>query len=112
MSYCINFAINVGGAAGPSVGQRDSKAGPDCAATVVSPPVVVTPSVTPRPSGAAANTGTGGGIDNGPVTGVGSLSPTGTDLPVWAAILAGLGAIGVLSGLTLLSRLAPRRGRR
>jgi hypothetical protein len=111
ISYCLKFAVEVGGAGGAKVGAKDSKPGPDCAASVVNPPTVIPlpSSVTPRSSGSRA---TGGGVDGGPVTGVGSLSPTETEFPVSAAILAGLGAIGILGGRTLLSRRAPRRGRR
>ena len=52
-----------------------------------------------------------GGI-GGPPAGFGSLSPTGTELPLWAAILAAAGAIGILSGLALFTRSSPRHGRR
>jgi hypothetical protein len=116
IGYCIKFALNVGGAAGAVTGVRENAKAPDCAAQgpVIAPPTgagIVAASPTPRPAGASgSNTGTGG-VDGGPVSGVGSLSPTATDFPVWAAILAGFGAAGLVSGLALYARVNPRRQR-
>jgi len=113
ISFCLKFAVAVGGASGPSVGTKDAEPGPDCAAGApVSTPPPVTPQpgqpgqVTPRPT-----TATGPGVGGPGSAGVGSLSPTATGFPVWAAVLAGIGAAGVTGGLALYTRLAPRKQR-
>ncbi len=107
IGYCLKFPINVGGAQGAVVGTKDPLPAPECAARIdKTPPVVVQPTPTPRPD--SGNTGTSvGPIDSG----VGSLSPTATGFPLWAAVLAGIGALGVISGFALFARLAPRRER-
>ena len=116
--YCLKFALTTGGAGGPVTGVRENKAAPDCAAlgVVVQPSKGTSiPTASPRPGTTLGNQNQNqnpqgsGGV--GPPTGVGSLSPTATGFPVWAAILAGLGAAGILSGLALYARLAPRKQR-
>ncbi len=112
IGYCLKMALHVGGANGAVVGVRQTdKLVPDCAAQVISTPTPVGQTATPRPSGGSANTGGNSGVGAGPSSGVGSLAPTGADVPLWAAILAGLGAAGLVSGLALYARLAPRRHR-
>ena len=111
---CLDFAMNIGGAPGPVTGVKESEAAPGCAAQIVSnAPTPPGQTASPRPSGASGSGNTGGGSSGvgGPSSGVGSLAPTGTDVPLWAAILAGLGAVGLVSGLALYARLAPRRQR-
>jgi hypothetical protein len=112
--FCLNFPINIGGAAGPVVGTKDPGKAPDCAATTIGPTTVITPPPTPVRTGGPGGTnvpGGTGGIIGGGDPGVGSLSPTATGFPLWAAILAGVGALGVISGFALFARLAPRRER-
>jgi len=123
IGYCIKFALQVGGAAGVVEGVKDQQLSPDCAAAVSSTNQPITPppppSGAPTPRGQTITTGGGGGgggggvsgVAGGPAGGVGSLSPTATGFPVWAAVLAGLGAAGIISGLALFTRLAPRRRR-
>jgi hypothetical protein len=113
IGYCLKFPIVLGGAAAPSIGQRESTPGPECAAQVVGPTTVITPpGQTPRPSGAGSGGGGGSsGVGGGPSSGVGSLSTTATGFPLWAAILAGLGTAGVISGLALFAHVSPRRER-
>lgn len=65
------------------------------------------PTNTPVPGGQG---GGGGGLDSAPPGGVGSLSPTGSDIPAWAAILAAMGALGLAFGLSVTgSRIWRRR---
>jgi hypothetical protein len=113
IGYCLKFAINVGGAQGATVGERDAQQAPDCAARIdqTPPPGTSIASATPRPNTGSGGTGGGSGTGVGPSSGVGSLSPTATGFPVWAAILAGLGAAGVISGFALFARVSPRRER-
>jgi hypothetical protein len=112
---CLKFPIAIGGAGGKVVGTADAQKGPDCAARIDETPVVATatlnPSVTPRPTGGSGSGGGGGGVNGGGDPGVGSLAPTAANFPVWAAVLAAIGAMGIIGGLTLYARLSPKRQR-
>jgi hypothetical protein len=108
--YCIKFAIAVGGANGPAVGVRQTdKPAPDCAAKgpVITPAQDTSITTASPRSGSISNTGTG--IAGPGDSGAGGLSPTVTEFPLWAAILAGIGAGGVISGFAVFARLSPRR---
>ena len=112
IGYCLQFALDVGGAVVPVTGVRGATLAPECAAqgpVVTASQGTSIASASPRPGTSGQNTGSNG--VPGPASGVGSLSPTATGFPVWAAILAGLGAAGILSGLALYARLAPRKQR-
>jgi hypothetical protein len=65
------------------------------------------PGTTTRPTQAA--TGGGGGVGTGPVSGIGSLAPVGTEIPVWAAVLAGVGALGLVFGVGVMGTRIRRR---
>jgi len=74
-----------------------------------SPTPTLPPGATPRPAtGTTTGTG-GGGVGGGPSSGVGSLSPVGTDVPLWAVMLTALGALGIISGTTLVAARARKQ---
>jgi len=64
-----------------------------------------TPTAAPTPD-ASGNTPpaapTGGVVVNGgPISGIGSLAPTGNDVPLWAVVMAAIAVLGVAVGLRL-----------
>jgi hypothetical protein len=82
----------------------DPNAVPVAATATPGPTPTFIPGTTTRPTSTPAPTsagGGGGGVGGGPSSGIGSLSPTGSDIPVWAAILAAIGALGLAFGLSV-----------
>ena len=65
---------------------------------------------TPGPGGTGGTGGTGG-VGAGPDSGVGSLSPGASSLPVWATVLAAAAIAGLLGGIYIL-RTGPATDRR
>jgi hypothetical protein len=108
IGYCIEFSLDVGSPAAPETGTRDAVLAPDCAgvsANTQSPIVQPPPSgaTTPTPAGGGGGgSGGSGGVGGSGSSGVGSLSPTNAGIPVWAAVLAALGGIGLLAGFGML----------
>ena len=113
IGYCIKFDVTIGQTTGPVNGVRDAVTAPDCAASafVAAPTAdpnkgVQTATATPKGQTAAAGGGGGGGGvctgNNCVDTGVGSLSPTNAGVPIWAAVLASLGGLGLLIGAGML----------
>ncbi len=112
---CVTFDITVGVGAparGPAPAHNND---PSCAfATALAPtptPAPLLPGQTPRPTQAPV----GGpavacvGPNCNVVTGVGSLSPVGTSVPAWAALLAAFGAAGMIGGLGIVGSKFKRR---
>jgi len=106
---CVVNKLTVG-AGGPDPVNPQTLAPCDPTAQVQqigSPTPTLPPGATARPT---AVPGGNTGVGNGPSSGIGSLSPTGTDIPVWAAILAAIGALGLAFGLSITgSRFWRRR---
>ena len=66
------------------------------------------PGTTTRPTNAPVSGGTG--LTGAPGGGIGTLAPSGTSIPAWAAMLAALGALGLCFGFGLMgTRLWRRR---
>ncbi len=65
-----------------------------------------TPAPTPDAQGNTPTPGPGGGggVGGGPDSGIGSLAPTGSDVPLWAVLLAAVAVLGVAGGLGLATR--------
>jgi len=87
-----------------------------CDPTVTSLPTPTPVGQTPTPTlppGATPKPTSTGGVCTGPncvATGIGTLAPEGTSVPVWATMLAALGVTGVFIGLGLMgSRVFRRR---
>jgi len=90
------------GAAFPYTGQTAESGSP-----TVAPTDAAGNTFTPKPSTAGGGTGTGiGGPSD---TGIGSLSPVGTEVPAWALALLALGTIGFFSSVALASARYARR---
>ncbi|MEX0682423.1 MAG: thrombospondin type 3 repeat-containing protein [Dehalococcoidia bacterium] len=98
---CIVSTIDIGG--GGTAGFTDYT---PCGARQeeggggASPTPTLPPGATPRPTTAAQ-----GGVAGGPVSGVGSLSPDGSTLPLWAVALAGVAVVGLITGTTMVVRV-------
>ena len=114
-SLCLNLPITIGAGASTSPGTATIINDVNCALTEqVIPTPAPTPGngdpTTPTPVPTGGNGGGGNGVDNGPDTGIGSLSPTATSVSLWAIILAALGGVGILAGVRILrSRRIDRR---
>ncbi len=136
---CLSFAIPVGAGASTAAVKPTHARTPDlggtggdpandgsCAFTAYNPadpfpelrnaPATATPvgqTPAPTPIGQTPPPGgvcTGPGCEGDP--GIGSLAPTGADVPAWAAVFAGLGGAGVIAALGILgSRLVRVRRR-
>jgi hypothetical protein len=94
--------LGVGGGANPAVGAADPDESLDCATSEV---VTFTPTgqtPTPTPKGQTPGPGGTGGVNGAGDSGIGSLSPTATNVSVWAIGLAILGTIGILAGVRVL----------
>jgi hypothetical protein len=109
IGYCVKFAVTIGSAAGPVSGTRDAVLTPDCSgvaivkATAGTSGIVTAAPTTATPVGqTAAGGGGGGGVGGSGETGVGSLAPTNAGIPIWAAIMAALGGVGLLIGAGML----------
>lgn len=65
-----------------------------------------TPAPTPDAQGNTPTPGPGGGggVGGGPDSGIGSLAPTGSDVPLWAVLLAAVAVLGVAGGVGLATR--------
>jgi hypothetical protein len=108
IGYCITFTLDVGSPPTPETGTRTGNT-PECFGSGTAPqPITQTP-----PPGSTSNTGGGGGggtttggggVGGAATTGVGSLSPTNAGVPIWAALLAGIGGLGLLIGFGVLRR--------
>lgn len=63
------------------------------------------PGTTPRPAGAGGGSGgTSGGVGSGgPSSGIGSLAPVSDGIPLWAAALTAIGALGLVGGGSLMA---------
>jgi hypothetical protein len=105
--YCIAFTLDVGQPPTQETGTRSSVPAPECAGqsviqqpiTQTPPPATATPfGQTPKPT-VAGGVCTGAGCEG---TGVGSLSPTNAGIPIWAAVMAALGGVGLLIGAGML----------
>lgn len=107
---CRITAINIGSSSTPGFNPADVQpCNPNAVIQQAETPTPV--GQTPTPVGQTkAPTPVGGtGVGDPGDPGIGSLSPVGGSLPVWAAILAGLGAIGALGGFTLAGWSMRRR---
>jgi hypothetical protein len=104
--FCIQFTLDVGPPATAETGTRTGSA-PECAGVVVAQPTAGTSGIqtaapkTATPIGQTV-AGGGGGVGGAGESGVGSLSPTNAGVPIWAAILASLGGLGLLIGAGML----------
>jgi len=111
--YCIQFAVAVGGSVGAVSGTRTGNT-PDCAGVAVVQPtanpsgIVTAAPKTATPVGQTP-VGGGGGVGGSGDSGVGSLSPTNAGIPIWAAVLASLGGLGLLVGAGMLRFSHARR---
>ncbi len=101
---CLNFSLEVGGAQ-KSVATYNPDRSLNCATSSVTPSdgtpaptPTLAPGQTPGPGGPGGN----GGVGGGPDTGIGSLSPTATNVSIWAIALAAIGGIGILAGVRIL----------
>jgi hypothetical protein len=112
--YCIQFGLDVGSPAQPETGTRTGSA-PECAGeAVVQSPVTQTPPPGSTNQGGTSSGGSSGGSNSGGGvgtvdTGVGSLSPTNAGIPLWAALLAAVGGLGLLIGAGMLRYNAAKR---
>jgi hypothetical protein len=104
IGYCLTFTLSVGSPPVPVTGVRGAVLAPECVGQSVTPPAITQtpPPATPTPVGQTPNPTTAGGLGSGGDAGVGSLSPTNAGIPVWAAVLAALGGIGLLTGFGML----------
>ena len=59
---------------------------------------------TPPPGGATPTPKPGGGVGGGPDSGVGSLSPVGSSVPLWALVVVVVSTIGLLAGFGLTTQ--------
>ncbi len=62
---------------------------------------------TPKPT--TASQGGGGVPGSANSAGIGSLSPVGTDAPLWAVMLTALGVIGIITGTSLVAARARKQ---
>ncbi len=113
-TVCVTGVIKIGSGgpgADPNVTQRvPCGTGPPPATPAPSGP---TPAPTPFGQTPPPGGGTQGGTGvSGPVTGIGSLAPIASSVPAWAAIMAALGAAGVIVSLGALAPRLLRRRRR
>jgi hypothetical protein len=104
--FCIEFTLDVGAPAVAETGTRDPVGAPECAGqSTIQQPITQTPPAatatpfgqTPKPTVVACT-----GVNCGDGTGVGSLSPTNAGIPIWAAVMAALGGVGLLIGAGML----------
>jgi hypothetical protein len=97
---CLVFPIEIG--AGGTAGAANY---PPCGAE---PEPTPTPTLcagcTPGPTATPKPSGTGGVPGSPGNPGIGTLSPSGAFVPLWAVALAGLAGLGVISGTTLVVR--------
>ncbi len=101
------------GSGGPTPADPQGMAPCDLNATIPSgatatpaPTPTVNPSTGVRPTNAPST----GGLTGGPSGGIGTLAPSGTGIPAWAAMLAALGTLGLCFGFGLMgTRLWRRR---
>jgi hypothetical protein len=109
IGYCINFVVPVGSPAAPISGTRNGNA-PECAGTVANQQAPITQTPPPGATGGGGSTSggstsggsTSGGVGGSGTTGVGSLSPTNAGIPLWAALMAAAGGLGLLAGAGIL----------
>jgi hypothetical protein len=111
LPVCLVRKVDIGGGGTPAVADPTKLApcDPFAGQNVVTATPTLAPGATPRPTTATGGGG-GGGVGGAGDTGIGSLAPTGTDVPAWATMLAAFGVIGVVIGFGLMgSRFLRRR---
>ncbi len=112
---CVKFTLVVGQPATAVVGTVDPNQDITCAASnfVEQAVITSTPSTNNTTTNTNTNSNTGtnsqGGLGGPSDTGVGSLSPTANGIPLWAAVLAAIGGVGLLVGGGILRRSHARR---
>ena len=110
LPICLVTKVDIGG--GGTLAVADPTKLAPCDPTIKSlNQATATPVVTLKPGTTASPAPTGGGVGPGgaPVDGIGSLTPTGTNAPVWATMLAAFGVIGVVIGFGLMGTRFIRR---
>ena len=96
-AICILSAIDIGAGGTPAVNPADllpCNPSGTLPTNVGSPTPTLPPGATPVPTSSD-------GVDNPPDSGIGSLSPSGTGIPLWALLVAGVSLVGLLAGFGL-----------
>jgi hypothetical protein len=119
---CVEFPMEAGGPGGPVVRIPSAIPAPQCVGgtlpdpdTTTPTPAPPTPEPTPTPTPGPGVTPTPrpapgvGPVGAAPGTGVGSLAPVNSGIPLWAALLSLTGGLGVIGGFALLANRMARR---
>jgi hypothetical protein len=80
---------------------------PSTATNTPGPTNTFIPGTTTRPTNTPVPGGSG--VNNGPVSGIGTLAPSGTSVPAWAIMLAAFGTLGLFFGFGVMGTHIWRR---
>jgi hypothetical protein len=91
--------VDIGGGGTPAINPADVLPCNPNASLPINPNATNAPGATTAPGGGGG--GGGGGVGGGPDSGIGSLAASGTGIPLWALLVAGLSLLGLLAGIGL-----------